>query len=53
MFWTGMRWNDLFNKEKIDAVIHFAGYKAVGESTHKPIEYYHNNHRNRRSLSAM
>jgi UDP-glucose 4-epimerase len=35
--------NDLFDKEKIDAVIHFAGYKAVGESTHKPIEYYHNN----------
>jgi UDP-glucose 4-epimerase len=34
---------DLFNKEKIDAVIHFAGYKAVGESTHKPIEYYRNN----------
>ena len=35
--------NDLFDREKIDAVIHFAGYKAVGESTHKPIEYYHNN----------
>ncbi|HUM82789.1 MAG TPA: UDP-glucose 4-epimerase GalE [Lachnospiraceae bacterium] len=33
----------LFDAEKIDAVIHFAGYKAVGESTHKPIEYYHNN----------
>ena len=27
----------------IDAVIHFAGYKAVGESVQKPIEYYHNN----------
>lgn len=35
--------NGLFEKEKIDAVIHFAGYKAVGESTRKPIEYYHNN----------
>lgn len=35
--------NDLFNKEAIDAVIHFAGYKAVGESTKKPIEYYTNN----------
>lgn len=35
--------NDLFDKEHIDAVIHFAGYKAVGESTRKPIEYYHNN----------
>ena len=27
----------------IDAVIHFAGFKAVGESVHKPLEYYHNN----------
>jgi UDP-glucose 4-epimerase len=33
----------LFEKEAIDAVIHFAGYKAVGESTRKPIEYYRNN----------
>ncbi len=29
--------------EKIDAVIHLAGLKAVGESTQKPIEYYANN----------
>lgn len=35
--------NDLFDREDIDAVIHFAGYKAVGESTRKPIEYYANN----------
>ncbi|MDO4804114.1 MAG: UDP-glucose 4-epimerase GalE [Lachnospiraceae bacterium] len=35
--------NALFDAEKIDAVIHFAGYKAVGESTQKPIEYYLNN----------
>lgn len=35
--------NALFDAEKIDAVIHFAGYKAVGESTRKPLEYYHNN----------
>ena len=35
--------DELFAKEKIEAVIHFAGYKAVGESTQKPIEYYHNN----------
>lgn len=35
--------NEIFDKEHIDAVIHFAGYKAVGESTKKPIEYYHNN----------
>jgi UDP-glucose 4-epimerase len=34
----------VFEKEKdIEAVIHFAGYKAVGESVQKPIEYYHNN----------
>ncbi len=35
--------NELFEKENIEAVIHFAGYKAVGESTRKPIEYYQNN----------
>ncbi len=28
---------------EIDSVIHFAGYKAVGESCSKPVEYYHNN----------
>ena len=33
----------IFEKEQIDAVIHFAGYKAVGESTRMPIEYYRNN----------
>ena len=34
----------LFDKESdIEAVIHFAGYKAVGESTQKPLEYYSNN----------
>ena len=33
----------IFEAEKPDAVIHFAGYKAVGESVVKPIEYYHNN----------
>lgn len=33
----------IFEQEKIDAVIHFAGYKAVGESVEKPIEYYYNN----------
>ena len=30
-------------RKKIDAVIHFAGLKAVGESVAKPLEYYHNN----------
>ena len=33
----------IFDAHDIDAVIHFAGYKAVGESVQKPIEYYHNN----------
>ena len=33
----------IFDKEQIDAVIHFAGLKAVGESVAKPLEYYHNN----------
>ena len=32
-----------FAGNKIDSVIHFAGYKAVGESVEKPIEYYTNN----------
>ena len=35
--------NRVFDQEKIDAVIHFAGLKAVGESVAKPLEYYHNN----------
>lgn len=33
----------LFSAEKFDAVVHFAGYKAVGESVEKPLEYYNNN----------
>ena len=33
----------IFNENKIDAIIHFAGYKAVGESVEKPIMYYRNN----------
>lgn len=33
----------IFKENKIDAVIHFAGLKAVGESCHKPLEYYDNN----------
>lgn len=35
--------NKIFDENKIDRVIHFAGYKAVGESVQKPVEYYHNN----------
>lgn len=34
---------NLFEKESIDAVIHFAGYKAVGESMSDPLKYYRNN----------
>ena len=33
----------IFDENKIDAVIHFAGLKAVGESVEKPLEYYENN----------
>ncbi len=35
--------DEVFRTEKPDAVIHFAGYKAVGESVEKPREYYRNN----------
>lgn len=34
---------DIFQKEKPQAVIHFAGYKAVGESVEQPLKYYENN----------
>ena len=33
----------VFEKESIEAAIHFAGYKAVGESVEKPVMYYENN----------
>lgn len=33
----------IFEKHEIEAVIHFAGLKAVGESVQKPLEYYDNN----------
>lgn len=35
--------NKVFDENKIDAVIHFAGLKAVGESVAIPLRYYHNN----------
>ena len=35
--------NDLFSRYHIDAVIHFAAFKAVGESVAKPVMYYKNN----------
>ena len=33
----------VFEENKIDSVINFAGFKAVGESVEKPLDYYHNN----------
>ena len=33
----------IFSENKIDVVIHFAGYKAVGESVQQPLKYYRNN----------
>lgn len=35
--------NVIFDNNSIDSIIHFAGYKAVGESVEKPLEYYYNN----------
>ncbi|MWK60398.1 SDR family NAD(P)-dependent oxidoreductase, partial [Pseudomonas otitidis] len=34
---------DMFKEQRIDAVIHCAALKAVGESVQKPLEYYQNN----------
>lgn len=34
---------DIFSKEPVSTVIHFAGLKAVGESCEQPLRYYHNN----------
>ncbi len=34
---------ELFSAQDVDAIIHFAGFKAVGESVAKPLEYYWNN----------
>lgn len=34
---------NIFDMHDIDAIIHFAGYKAVGESVEKPLAYYNNN----------
>lgn len=33
----------IFKENDIEGIIHFAGFKAVGESVEKPLEYYHNN----------
>src|ERR1700749_3650385 len=34
----------VFERHRIDAVVHFAAFKAVGESTQQPLRYYANNH---------
>ncbi|MEN3004756.1 UDP-glucose 4-epimerase GalE [Dehalobacterium formicoaceticum] len=35
--------DEIFQAHHIDGVIHFAGFKAVGESVQEPLKYYHNN----------
>ncbi len=35
--------NDIFERHQVDSVIHFAGFKAVGESVDIPLKYYDNN----------
>ncbi len=40
---NGAALREIFSAHKIDSVIHFAGLKAVGESTRIPLEYYDNN----------
>ena len=37
------KFEEVFKENKVDAVIHFAGLKAVGESVNKPLMYYQNN----------
>jgi UDP-glucose 4-epimerase len=40
----GQKLEEVFRAEgKVDAIIHFAAYKAVGESVRKPLDYYRNN----------
>ena len=43
IYMLGKAVEEVFEKEKIESVIHFAGLKAVGESVQKPLEYYYNN----------
>lgn len=45
--------SDLFEKEHIVGVIHFAGWKAVGESVKKPLDYYENNLESMLSLLSV
>lgn len=43
----------VFQQHQIDSVIHFAGYKAVGESVSKPNEYYTNNIQSTLTLTKL
>jgi len=43
----------VFHEQDVDAVIHFAGYKAVGESVEKPLDYYSNNLNTTMTLLAV
>lgn len=43
----------IFSENEIDVVIHFAGYKAVGESVLEPLKYYHNNIGNTVALCSV
>lgn len=46
--------DEVFDRHRVTAVMHFAGLKAVGESTAKPLEYYDNNvHGSLQLLAAM
>ncbi|MFO7887903.1 MAG: UDP-glucose 4-epimerase GalE [Eubacteriales bacterium] len=49
----GSEVENLFKTYKFDGVIHFAGFKAVGESVEKPLDYYYNNLVSTISLSQM
>ena len=42
--------SQIFSKHRIESVIHFAGYKAVGESVSHPLKYYDNNLRSALTL---
>lgn len=45
--------DNIFNEQDIDSVIHFAGFKAVGESVSIPLRYYYNNITGTLSLSEV
>lgn len=44
---------EIFENHKLDGIIHFAGFKAVGESVLKPLDYYYNNLMSTINLSRL